>query len=622
RTDWLVTCGPCKCKWNSGKKTADCKNASISRVPMDLSPEIQVLDMSSNIVPELYNNEFVTSDLRNLHKLFIRNCTLKVLGRDSLKGLEILIELDLSYNLIRTLQRGTFVNLTKLRALMLNNNKLEKLDDGLFRNLKFLHKIELKDNLLVKIEPKAFTNLPVLSQIYLDGNRFTTMNRKIFDDLDKLTSLSLKLNPWNCSCELKSFRDFTLQQNLYTLPTDCYHPINLRGTLWVDVSTDAFACKPEILSPLPDGTTINSSKENVTLSCRVHSSPNTFITWSFNRHSFSNYPKRIFIKNNSESNQRDSMELLTSDLTIVGVKKSDEGTYSCIAENAAGRADVDIVLTVQRNPNESLFLSNNILFIVCLLVVGLFVVSFIGLLITCCYCRKFKKLAKQDLENKKQFETIKLNSFNNGALMANGTTDFEIQKQQHQHNNQQHQPLQQSSNDFIHAEKSEIIGNDTHEIKCVLLGDKFASDAVSFEKPRDHTTGVVLSPSHQKGTYEQHDARFPPDLLPYGQQKIAHANTTTVLENGEYITAYQEPQFFKDNTTNSLQNCSQDLRIYEDCSSGCSVSNRIVRQSIPSSSTQRHTTDTLPCKPRQSIVRASPSFSFLSASYQQQNNFL
>lgn len=475
RTDWLVKCGPCKCKWNSGKKTADCKNASISRVPMDLSPEIQVLDMSSNIIPELYNGEFVTTDLRNLHKLFIRNCTLKVLGRDSLKGLEILIELDLSFNLIRTLQRGTFVNLVKLRALMLNNNKLEKLDDGLFRNLKFLHKIELKDNLLVKIEPKAFTNLPVLSQIYLDGNRFTTMNRKIFDDLDKLTSLSLKLNPWNCSCELKSFRDFTFQQNLYTPPTDCYHPINLRGTLWSDVSTNAFACKPEILSPLPDGTTINSSKENVTLSCRVHSSPNTFITWSFNRHSFPNYPKRIFIKNNSESNQRDSMELLTSDLTIVGVKKSDEGTYSCIAENAAGKTDVDIVLTVQRNLNGNLFLSNNILFIVCLLVVGLFVVSFIGLMITCCYCRKFKKLAKQDLDNKKQFEAIKLNSFNNGTLMANGTTDFEIQKQQHQHNNQQHQPLQQSSNDFIHAEKSEIIGNDTHEIKCVLLGDKFAS---------------------------------------------------------------------------------------------------------------------------------------------------
>lgn len=146
---------------------------------------------------------------------------------------------------------------------------------------------------------------------------------------------------------------------------------------------------------------------------------------------------------------------------------------------------------------------------------------------------------------------------------------------------------------------------------------------MSFEKTKDRTNGLVLSPNHQKFMYEQHDARFPPDLLPYGQQKIAHQNATTALENGDYITPYVEQQFYKDNTTNILQNCSQDLRIYEDCSSSCSVSNRNsqARQNVPSSSTTR-LMDTLPCKPRQSIVRASPSFSFLSASYQQQNNFL
>lgn len=139
-----------------------------------------------------------------------------------------------------------------------------------------------------------------------------------------------------------------------------------------------------------------------------------------------------------------------------------------------------------------------------------------------------------------------------------------------------------------------------------------------FEKTKDRTIGRLPSPNHQKCMHEQHDARFPPDLLPYGQPNIIHQGTTAVLENGEYIAPY-----YKDNTTNILLNCSQDLRIYQDCSSSsCSVSNRNnnnIRQSVPSTP---KVTDTLPCKPRQSIVRTSPSFSFLSAGYQQQNNFL
>lgn len=504
RTDWLVRCGICKCKWNSGKKTADCKNTSISRVPVDLSTEIQVLDLSANFIPDVHNGEFVTADLRNLHKLFMRNCSLRSIGRDTLRGLEILIELDLSYNVLRSLPRSAFTNLVKLRALMLNNNLLERLDDGVFRNLKFLHKIELKENHLLRIEAKAFTQLPVLSQIYLDGNRFSVLRRESFESLEKLTSLSMKLNPWNCTCELKPFRDFTFQQKLYTPPTDCYNPPSLRGTLWSDVSSNAFACKPEVLYPLAAASTINSASENVTLSCRVHSSPNTIVTWSYNQRSFAQYPKRIFIKNVSEPNDQNSMELLTSELTIVGVKKSDEGTYTCVSQNAGGKTEVNIVLTVQRNLNGNQFLSNNLLFVLCLMAVGLLLASLIIMAITCCYCRKFKKLAKQDLDNKKQFEAIKLNSFNNTTTLANGSTDFEIQKQQqHQqpqnnhelllqqehhhrhHQQQQHQqpqppppPLpaaQSSTSNFIHADKSDIIGNDTHEIKCVLLGDKFVS---------------------------------------------------------------------------------------------------------------------------------------------------
>lgn len=448
QSDWLVECGPCRCKWISGKKTADCKNTVVTRVPNGLSAELQVLDMSNNYVPEIQSNEFATANLRNLHKLFIRNATLKQVNRDSLKGLEILIELDLSYNLLRSLPRSVFNNLVKLRALMLNNNKLERLDDGLFRNLKFLHKIELKENVLVRIEAKAFTSLPVLTQIYLDGNRLTVLRRECFQHLEKLTSLSLKQNPWNCTCELRPFRDFAFERNLYTSPTDCHYPEMLRGSLWTDVPIDAFACRPKIVFPVVDAAdngvaVVRASSDNVTITCRMEAPPSTAVTWTYNKHALPTYPKRIFIKNTSDANGggggaggQDAKDLLTSELTIVGLRQTDEGTYTCSAHNVGGQTDLDIQLRIGRGASH-FFLTNQMMFVLCLMAVGLLMVSTVIMIVTCCYCRKFKNLIKHDLDEhngntsigmdaangsaKKHFQSIKLNSFNNATLIGNGS---------------------------------------------------------------------------------------------------------------------------------------------------------------------------------------------------------
>lgn len=444
KTDWLMDCSVCKCKWNSGKKTADCKNTALTWIPTNLSTEIQVLDLSNNFLASINANEFAAANLRNLHKLFIRNATLKQISRDSLKGLEILIELDLSFNLLQVLPRNIFNNLVKLRVLMLNNNKLERLEDGLFRNLRFLHKIELKENQLVRIETKAFFNLPMLTQIYLDGNQLTLLHRESFHHLDKLTGLSLKQNPWNCTCELRPFRDFAFDQNLYTPPTDCYHPENLRGTLWTDVSLDAFSCRPKIQYPVIDKTTISSYNENATIVCRIQASPSTIISWSYNKHALSNYPKRIFIKNTSESSSaRDSNDIITSELTIVGVRRTDEGIYTCTAQNIGGRTEIDIQLLVGRDSDGIFSLTNQMLFVLCLMAVGLLIASIVIMIVTCCYCRRFKILIKHDLDNdhygisvpgislgadgtlngnnsKKHFQAIKLNSFNNATMIGNG----------------------------------------------------------------------------------------------------------------------------------------------------------------------------------------------------------
>uniref|UniRef100_A0A1A9VBK1 Ig-like domain-containing protein n=1 Tax=Glossina austeni TaxID=7395 RepID=A0A1A9VBK1_GLOAU len=396
QADWLMDCGDCHCKWNSGKKTADCKNLTLSSVPENLSNEVQVLDLSLNRIVYLEENAFLRADLQNLHKLYIRNSSLQQIDPQSFTQLEILIELDLSSNLLRSLQPNQFGKLVKVRAIVLNGNLLENLGDGIFQNLKYLHKIELKDNRLIRIGTQVFVNVPLLSQIYLNNNRLNFLRKESFEILKRLTALSLDGNPWNCTCELQVFRDFVLRRNLYTPPTSCFYPAHLRGMLWVEDQPEAFACRPRIIFPAK-GASINTSKENVTLVCRVHASPNTHIAWDYNkqlyRSSSSNTPnnQRVHIQviRDEHSKEREfGRDVYVSRLTILGAEKSDEGIYTCVAENAGGKDAVQMSLVVQKAGARDM-LPDNLAAVISLMALGLLSVSVFLAMVTCCIYKRF-----------------------------------------------------------------------------------------------------------------------------------------------------------------------------------------------------------------------------------------
>ncbi|XP_063537759.1 uncharacterized protein LOC134747112 [Cydia strobilella] len=343
--DFTTECQrPCDCRWQSGNKAAICSNFSLKSVPANLSNDIQILDLSNNNLLTLHQEAFKKVGLSNLKKLFLKECNIELVHKTAFATLAIMIELDLSRNRIRNLHPDTFKGTEKLRLINLNNNLIDKLEDGVFRNLKYLQKVEVSNNMIVRIGTKAFVNLPQLKILRFDGNRLSHMKPETLMALHNLSGLDLHNNPWRCDCNLQTFRDWVMTHNLYTPPTACAEPAVVKEKLWNELDSSNFACRPTILEPAPDAR-LKSYDENVTLICKVVGNPTPEVVWRYNG--------RV-IETRSFGEIRYVMTENTMDLirwvnlTIINVRYSDRGNYTCVAENPGGRDENTLTLVLSK----------------------------------------------------------------------------------------------------------------------------------------------------------------------------------------------------------------------------------------------------------------------------------
>uniref|UniRef100_A0A915KRJ1 Uncharacterized protein n=1 Tax=Romanomermis culicivorax TaxID=13658 RepID=A0A915KRJ1_ROMCU len=118
----------------------------------------------------------------NLHKLenhnFVYNPNLKFL--------------DLSHNVFHEIKKGQFAGLdSNLRALNLSYNLLSSLESDTFFHLRNLENLDLRSNFLTRLERGTFGSLTSLKILNLDDNDLATLSCKI---LTKLETLSLMYN--------------------------------------------------------------------------------------------------------------------------------------------------------------------------------------------------------------------------------------------------------------------------------------------------------------------------------------------------------------------------------------------------------------------------------------------
>lgn len=185
----------CVCKWKSGKETVECLDRQLVKIPENIDPNTQVLDMSGSNLQVLPGATFKRAELLNLQKLYLRNCRLGQIDDKAFEGLTNLIELDLSHNLLTSVPAATFQYITSLRDLTLASNPIQKIESHAFSNVQSLTKLDVSHCDLQSISASTFENLDSLHSLKLNGNKLSELRVKTVETLSKLHWVELHDNP-------------------------------------------------------------------------------------------------------------------------------------------------------------------------------------------------------------------------------------------------------------------------------------------------------------------------------------------------------------------------------------------------------------------------------------------
>lgn len=358
--DWTDCPAVCRCKWTSGKKSALCPDAGLTSLPASLDPDMQVLDLSGNRIPELQAEIFKRAGLVNLQRVFLRNAGIHSIHADSFKDMRILIEIDLSDNHVTSLEPDTFLGNERLRILILSGNPLGTLRDAQFPALQHLRNLELQRCSLTEIHGQAFSRLTGLEFLKLDGNQLEYLEATVISNLSRLKTLTLEGNQWRCDCRLRGFRTWLIPEvpsKLYSVPQICSGPKRLKDRRWEDVKSAEFACEPKVLVLT---SSVQEENSNLSLSCKATGDPEPEVWWQLNggpvnvtRPADQSYTGTLVVYTTSSEvgGASPSDKIIPdrwSNMTIYNVSESDAGEYACFARNIAGVARDSVSIAIPR----------------------------------------------------------------------------------------------------------------------------------------------------------------------------------------------------------------------------------------------------------------------------------
>lgn len=420
----------CVCKWKGGKQTVECGggNGLLTSIPDGMDPGTQVLNFTGNSLQVLKSERFLKMDLINLQKIYLcRNQLIRVHDK-AFKGLSNLVELDLSENMLTTVPSETFQDYSSLMRLTLSGNPIRELKTNAFRYLSFLTTLELSNCQIDKVEDEAFLGMDNLEWLRLDGNRIGTIRGN--NVLPKsLHGINLHGNRWNCDCGMIDLHAWLVNYNVPQQMEDpkCMYPTRLTSEVIKFLKTEDLACLPDITPTtlyleLPEG-------RNISLLCKITAIPKADVSWWFQGQQLlndsylePNFHLYYFIE--------EGMEEKRSELFIFNTRSENNGTFSCVAENSAGRTQsnytIRVIVKEERIPEKVIFPYQYFI----LLVTGAGLTGFLIVLLVCCIILQCMRRSKKTTRRKQSSKdsTIQLQNSKCSSIISEAHAPIPILK--------------------------------------------------------------------------------------------------------------------------------------------------------------------------------------------------
>lgn len=165
----------------------------------------EVLYIGADDVPLEFNARKPFEHLTSLIYLEIPNLNVPIMDQQTFESLENLEILKVRSGNIPFIEFDTFSKMLKLKELHLRHCKIEEISMDTFFGAKNLEIVDLSHNLIREVPPGLFDDQHDLTEIYLNNNQIRNLPSDIFK-LSSLKMVQLLNNPWECSCDMKYWR--------------------------------------------------------------------------------------------------------------------------------------------------------------------------------------------------------------------------------------------------------------------------------------------------------------------------------------------------------------------------------------------------------------------------------
>ncbi|XP_030628579.1 leucine-rich repeat and immunoglobulin-like domain-containing nogo receptor-interacting protein 2b [Chanos chanos] len=181
---------PTRCECSVHTRSVSCHRKRLVQVPEGIPIETRSLDLSKNRLRTITPQNF--SSLLLLEELDLSSNLIASIESGSFRAQPRLRSLRLRSNQLTLLPRGALAGLGELTLLDVSQNRLVILLDYAFEEQRRLRVLELTDNELVFIAPRAFSGLSSLRSLTLQRCNLSAVPTHALAHLHGLTTLRLR----------------------------------------------------------------------------------------------------------------------------------------------------------------------------------------------------------------------------------------------------------------------------------------------------------------------------------------------------------------------------------------------------------------------------------------------